>query len=89
MIDFSVEFEVKNVFAAHAMDAFFDEVALQQVKAFERRCRHLYGTGKRKRMPPPLVAAASPDVSIAPPTMIDATPTAGFLFPGAANSQHE
>lgn len=32
LIDFSVEFEVKNMLAARAMDAFFDEVALQQVK---------------------------------------------------------
>lgn len=32
MVDFSVEFEVKNILAAQAMDAFFDEVALQQVK---------------------------------------------------------
>lgn len=31
LIDFSVEFEVKNLLAAQAMDAFFDEVALQQV----------------------------------------------------------
>lgn len=31
LIDFSVEFEVKNLLAAQAMDVFFDEVALQQV----------------------------------------------------------
>lgn len=30
VIDFSVEFEVKNLLAAQAMDVFFDEVALQQ-----------------------------------------------------------
>lgn len=32
LIDFSVEFEVKNLLAAQAMDVFFDEVALQQVR---------------------------------------------------------
>ena len=32
LIDFEVEFEVKNLLAAQAMDVFFDEVALQQVR---------------------------------------------------------
>lgn len=34
LVDFSVEFEVKNLLAAQAMDVFFEEVALQQVKSF-------------------------------------------------------
>lgn len=42
LIDFSVEFEVKNLLAAQAMDVFFDEVALQQVrKRRERRVRQV------------------------------------------------
>ncbi|CAM9607916.1 unnamed protein product, partial [Discosporangium mesarthrocarpum] len=48
-IDFSVEFEVKSAIAAHAMDSFFEEVALQQVKAFERRCHYLYGPHRQRR----------------------------------------
>ncbi|CAM9534039.1 unnamed protein product, partial [Choristocarpus tenellus] len=43
IIDFTVVFEVKSPIAARAMDAFFEEVAQQQVKAFERRCHYLYG----------------------------------------------
>lgn len=35
MVDFSVTFEVKNLLAAQAMDVFFDEVALQQVRLRE------------------------------------------------------
>eukprot|EP00903_Cladosiphon_okamuranus_P018042 g16603.t1 len=74
LIDFSVEFEVKNLLAAQAMDVFFDEVALQQVKAFERRCRHLYGASpaaKRKRAAEEAAAQAA-GVS---------NPCGGFLFP--------
>lgn len=36
LIDFSVEFEVKNLLAAQAMDVFFDEVSLQQVHESEK-----------------------------------------------------
>lgn len=48
LIDFSVEFEVKNLLAAQAMDVFFDEVALQQVRdggrksERKRECRFLW-----------------------------------------------
>ncbi|CAM9361413.1 unnamed protein product [Scytosiphon promiscuus] len=74
LIDFSVEFEVKNLLAAQAMDVFFDEVALQQVKAFERRCRYLYGaspTAKRKRAAEEAAAQAAGVKN----------PCGGFLFP--------
>ncbi|CAM9293443.1 unnamed protein product [Phaeothamnion confervicola] len=42
-VDFDVEFEVHNPVAAAAVGSFFRDVTLQQVKAFERRCRQLYG----------------------------------------------
>ncbi|CAM9752482.1 unnamed protein product, partial [Laminaria digitata] len=73
LVDFSVEFEVKNLLAAQAMDVFFEEVALQQVKAFERRCRHLYGASpaaKRKRA---VEEAAAEAAGLA-------DPCGGFLF---------
>jgi coenzyme Q-binding protein COQ10 len=44
-LNFDVEFKVKNPIAATAVNAFFEDVTQQQVKAFERRCKQLYGSG--------------------------------------------
>ncbi|CAM9197640.1 unnamed protein product [Pylaiella littoralis] len=74
LIDFSVEFEVKNLLAAQAMDVFFEEVALQQVKAFERRCRHLYGTSPTATRKRAVEEAAAQAAGVS-------GPCGGFLFP--------
>ncbi|KAG5189513.1 hypothetical protein JKP88DRAFT_156212, partial [Tribonema minus] len=47
-LSFDVEFEVKNPIAATAVNAFFEDVTQQQVKAFERRCKQLYGESNRE-----------------------------------------
>ncbi len=43
LIDFHVDFELKNPFFQHVMEMFFHEAIQRMVSAFEARARQLYG----------------------------------------------
>ena len=44
-VDFTVRFQVGNPVARAAVDLVFRDVAAEQMRAFERRCREVYGGG--------------------------------------------
>lgn len=80
-LTFDVAFRVKNPIASVVVNAFFEEVTQQQVRAFERRCRALYG--KNGKVPTAATTVETKTTSVTP----DATEleTAG-LPPAAVHS---